>query len=137
MIHKDRLYLLADFLEKLPPSRFDFAVWVGSNWKGKPDLSCGTTACALGWAATIPEFRKLGLGLNKNRYGAPFLLNGTAASPFTVGHEIFGLDGNAVQTLFHPQDDESQEYGLPDDSTPAQVANQIREFVDNCGDDDE
>lgn len=58
-----RLLVLARFLEKLPPKRFDFEHWVGHGWKGAQDLSCGTTACALGWAATMPYFRRLGLRL--------------------------------------------------------------------------
>lgn len=52
----DLLEELADFLEKLPKGRFDYGRWVGANWRGAADLSCGTTACAFGWAATLhPE----------------------------------------------------------------------------------
>lgn len=54
----DLLLQLADFLEKLSPERFDYGVWVGETWKGDPDLSCGTTACAAGWACVIfPELK--------------------------------------------------------------------------------
>lgn len=58
-----RLLRLAAFLEQLPPDRFDYSVWVGRDWKGATDLSCGTTACALGWATAMPEFQALGLYL--------------------------------------------------------------------------
>lgn len=36
--------------------------------RSKRDLlhSCGTTACAMGWAATMPYFQKLGLSFRKN-----------------------------------------------------------------------
>ncbi len=57
-IFKFRMLYLAKFLRGLPPERFDYSSWVGDTWLKKQDLSCGTTACALGWAATIPEFRK-------------------------------------------------------------------------------
>lgn len=46
----ERLRLLADFLEKLPPERFD--LWNWSYGDFKPNR-CGTTACACGWATTI------------------------------------------------------------------------------------
>lgn len=59
-----RLEKLATKLEKLPPKRFNYNSWVGRNWGKKPDLSCGTTACAMGWATTMPEFRRLGLRMN-------------------------------------------------------------------------
>lgn len=58
-----RLLKLAKFLARLPPERFDYSRWVGADWKGKQDLSCGTSGCALGWASTMPAFRRLGLHL--------------------------------------------------------------------------
>jgi hypothetical protein len=45
-----RLLVLADFLEKLPAERFDYSEWC------RGDVSCPTTACALGWCPSIPEF---------------------------------------------------------------------------------
>ena len=60
-MRKARLLKWAEFLEQLPPKRWDYGHWVGKSWQGAPDLSCGTTACALGWACTIHSFRKLGL----------------------------------------------------------------------------
>jgi hypothetical protein len=56
------LLKLADLLESLPPERFDYCMWAGSDWSPESGLSCGTTACALGWATTIPE---LGLELRR------------------------------------------------------------------------
>jgi len=59
----DLLLDLANFLDRLPSNRFDYRRWVGRSWKGRLDLSCGTTACALGWAATIPSIQARGLQL--------------------------------------------------------------------------
>ncbi len=56
------LLKLADLLDSLPPERFDYCMWAGSDWAPGTGLSCGTTACALGWATTIPE---LGLELRR------------------------------------------------------------------------
>jgi len=66
---KDLLLELATFLEALPPERFDYGSWVGAKWKDAQDLSCGTTACALGWAATLPSCRQEGLRLGRDRFG--------------------------------------------------------------------
>lgn len=46
-VSNNRLLKLAAFLDTVPPERFKYDTWAGEDWKGKPDLSCGTTACAL------------------------------------------------------------------------------------------
>lgn len=59
---KRRLLKLADFLEKLPPRKFAMRTWATAAKEGRP--SCGTAACALGWATAIPAFYKAGLYLH-------------------------------------------------------------------------
>lgn len=59
-----RLTKLADYMHGLPKSaekHFDMCV-VGPTGRvtKKMLLSCNTSACAMGWAATIPSFRKAG-----------------------------------------------------------------------------
>ncbi len=49
---RERLCMLADFVETLPPERLSLARWFGFG-KG----------CAVGWAATDPWFRAQGLRL--------------------------------------------------------------------------
>jgi len=70
-----RLTKLADFMASLPKSadrHFDMGMWFAHegdhthNFSGnalsRDDLKlCGTTACALGWGATMPYFKRLGL----------------------------------------------------------------------------
>lgn len=121
---KARLLRLADFLDTLEPARFDFNRWVGLSWGGKEDLSCGTTACGLGWATTIPEFRELGLRMLRKapeHAGSPFHVNygfvGLAESKVTGDEEnpswlhvleatqkVFGLDEEQTTHLFTPCD---------------------------------
>lgn len=73
-----RLTKLADFMEKLPRKsweHFHMASWfdhTGNHDHGfgrsitQKDLhQCGTTACALGWAATLPAFKKQGLSMDR------------------------------------------------------------------------
>lgn len=63
---KRRLLKLADFLEtKVPLNRFDMCHFAGAVADGRP--ACGTSACAAGWAATIPSFRAVGFRLINSR----------------------------------------------------------------------
>jgi hypothetical protein len=72
-VGKRRLLALANLLYNMKPNRFDYTRWVGGNWGGKPELSCGTSACALGWATTMPPLRKLGLRLRKTQFDEPWV----------------------------------------------------------------
>jgi hypothetical protein len=154
-----RLLVLADFLEKLPEERFNYARWVGSSWAGKPDLSCGTTACALGWAGTIKEFNSLGLeivslGLDPDgsgRHHIGFKSHGKVVEPIRAAIELFGLNYEEAEFLFTPdstlemgaaedgvfwtkvlEDGNGDEIRSPDSSANArQVARHIRLFVEH------
>jgi len=146
-VYKKRLLKLADVLRKLPEAKFDYGSWVGNNWKGKSDLSCGTTACALGWATTIPSLRRAGLRLGEMKVNtttpfAPYMV-GTSpswSSAREAGMEIFGLTEDEFEFLFIPGsclnidsdgDDFKEDYmeGPSDDATAKQVAKHIRNFV--------
>lgn len=59
--HKRRLLRLAKLLDTVPRERFSMSGW--SNGPITKKRPCGTTACAAGWATTIPEFRMEGLRL--------------------------------------------------------------------------
>jgi len=129
-----RLLALADLLEKLPRRRFEYARWVGTSWKGKQDLSCGTTACALGWAATMPSLRRAGLRLMPSTEYADGFYHGVVAlkgdryatnsSPYEAAKEVFAIDYAEAYHLFNPS------YNMLEESaTPKQVAKHIRLFV--------
>lgn len=115
-----RLLKLAAFLWKLPRKRFDYSVFVGGDWQGAQDLSCGTTACALGWACTMPAFRRLGLRLG-DFY--PSLRSDPILNPYEVAAELFGLDPYEAEELFAPQTDREIL------ATPKYVARKIERFV--------
>lgn len=76
-----RLTVLADFLDALPTGVFNLSNWINeevgmdfvsdegtgqiaANLSTEEMHACGATACAFGWACTIPEFQKLGLTLS-------------------------------------------------------------------------
>lgn len=137
-----RLLKLAEFLEALPEGRFYYGDWVGPDWAGKQDLSCGTTACALGWAATMPTFRRLGLRLVKNdgyyNHGTVVNFRTGSDNPMDAGAEVFGISDDEAAYLFEPGAvlyDEMGEavtdmYVAPPKSASARlVASHIRAFV--------
>jgi hypothetical protein len=140
-IYKRRLLKLADFLDKLPRKRFDYSYWVGNDWQGKENLSCGTTACALGWSTTIPSFRKLGLRLKRHKdgfgtkhnivclKGAKIIFGYNA--PAVAAHKIFGVNNSEFEYLFVPGGNSFDLNKLGDKATPKQVAAHIRKFVKN------
>lgn len=60
-----RLLRLADFIAKLPSKRqFSMAVLADHVEDGAP--ACGGAACALGWGASIPSFRRAGYRLTRD-----------------------------------------------------------------------
>lgn len=137
----DNLAKLSALLKTVPPERFYYGSWVGDDWAGRQDLSCGTTACALGWATQIPEFN---LSLHPmSRY--PFLASypeptseyGWRTSSDQAICELFSEE---AMYLFYPGDDDDHAYDeetqycvsdCPSEShfTAVQVAEAIDGFV--------
>lgn len=139
-VYRKRLLKLAEKLESLPKKRFYYGDWVGEDWRGKKDLSCGTTACALGWATTIPSLRREGLRLFKHDYsngGYVGLIDKKGketGDEIDAGKKVFGLNSMEVGLLFYPGSTaliNGHEMESPDeDATPKQVAKFIRKFVE-------
>lgn len=120
-----RLNKLADFLETVPKERFRYDVWVGKDWKGKPDLSCGTRACAAGWATTMPEFRRLGLRLEYTP-GAEWQYVINIKSKEVYNKAVYALEpifGPLSESVFVPVEDFEEKL------TPKQVAKKIRRLI--------
>ena len=147
-VHKQRLLHLAAFLRKLPPERFDFRSWVGSEWNGQgpvPLRACDTTACALGWACTMPEFKRLGLYLQSHSkswgdgfLGIPAIKGGEHEFVYHLADReasevIFGLDASEHEALFIPNEQAGFNYlkELDGDATAQDVAANIEAFVCN------
>lgn len=152
-MNAEHLHLLAAELRQWPFEQFNFAVWVGDDWQGKPDLSCGTTACALGVATTMPIFQALGLKLTKDKHGNGYvmvdgvqplhIINGMISLIDTSLHSamtIFDLTWEEANYLFVPEQDPyelGEELcdvdGLEDSpneyATPEMVADHIEAFI--------
>ena len=112
----DRLMKLADRLDTVPREKFDMDTWgsggAGRTWRS---TACGTTACACGWATTIPEFKKAGLKLTGT--AGVFWLHFGERDGMGAAMAFFGLEGRDVDKLFYNEL-----------KTPKSEANLIRRF---------
>mgnify|MGYP003354018997 CR=1 FL=1 len=132
--HIDRLEKLYAFLGTVKPKKFYFGSWASdeNDPYRKPDLNvCGTTACALGWAASMPEFRKRGLKLvwdPCNETGYVELAQKDRDFPLVseaAGAEFFGLSNHEADELFIPSFSNGQ------DRTPLnKYRKMLRKFID-------
>lgn len=126
-----RLMVLAAYLSKLNPRKFYFGTWFGNPPVVSSETlevtpgECGTNACALGHAATMPYFNRLGLKYRRflgadNRIR--FELQSAGMGVPRLIKSIFG-SRYRVQDLFYPSE------RCHADATPKHVAKRIREFV--------
>jgi hypothetical protein len=149
-MHTERLLLLASFLENLKsPIDFDLKYWASADLaysanltkdnakaklapeaintiklRKKAEPECGYSACAIGHAAMMPEFRSLGLYMTY--------------SGVTVGRLVPYFDGcrewNAVEKFFDISIEQAIKLFTDDhynsrDPSAKDVAKAIRKFV--------
>ena len=120
--NEERLKVLADFLAKVPVNHFDLNSWICRSSITQEELiqhKCGTSACAVGWACTIPEFMEQGLSMHHS--GQP-TFKGTHSWDAAEG--FFGLLYDEAIALF------SSESYMPDENGPEHVAQRIRTFLE-------
>jgi hypothetical protein len=112
-MNEDRLLRLADYLDTVPPDRFDMDYW-GSE---QSPASCSFSGCAGGWATNIfPELRLVRDGGRYNiKYGD---LDGLDAL-----EAFFELNDGAE--IFDPE--EYEDYGYS--PTTKEVAARIRDII--------
>lgn len=120
-MNKRRLLKLAEFLETAElPGKFKMAcIWADSAEDGRP--SCGTAACAGGWATIVPSFRRAGL-----RMVPP--LNYPRTPDGGGLDDFFGLDGSQHAEIFIPHDMEK----LTGKRGRTTVAKRIRKLVESA-----
>lgn len=126
---RDRIATLRDYLrDEVKDARFNLATWVGCEsapWRGMQDLSCGTTACAMGWAATIPSFQALGLHLkvmfSNSKFGV-IAYDGT--DHFQAAAKFMDLSSDDAEFLFN-----YKMYPDEVETTRLQVVNRLTDFL--------
>lgn len=123
-MNKERLSAIADMLDEVQAGTWRGATTVDrfdlDNWATQS--GCGTTACALGFAALDPRFDWIELTADSEWNGTSyFSLWMTEEEP---PREALGLDDETFDHLFMP-------CGYPDDApaTAADVAARIREVI--------
>jgi hypothetical protein len=77
--------------------KFDLGSWVDDLNEKKP-ISCGTTACAFGFACFLPAFKKLGLKYDRKAKEPVF----KGQYGFDAAKKFFDLELSQVMWLFSP-----------------------------------
>ena len=111
-----RLTKLADYMETVKNSRFDMREWVahkGDSYrldnhhsiKTASDIpmvmaECGMSACALGYAAMIPSFRRAGLTLELGGVGEAYPVTPSGRTGFNAASEFFNITHHQSEVLF-------------------------------------
>ena len=132
--HIKRLEKLYAFLGTVKPVKFNFGSWAENNNEPykEPDLNvCGSTACALGWAGSMPEFRKRGLKLvwdqNWEEANVEYVdKHDDWFGAERAGAVFFGLSYDEACELFIPDESENR----PSDMPLSQYRRRLRRFID-------
>lgn len=145
---KELMLKLADFLKTIPRNKFDMGAWmINKNFDGAAfkaikhvkdpgltdklivrPLNCKTSGCAIGWATTMPEFKRRGLKLiagSENAFDAGVYLvknNQIVEKQFKAVGIIFGISEGEAWELFRLRETKSK-------NTPKAVAKRLRKFV--------
>lgn len=159
MMNIERLQKLANFLRTLDKDKFDMASWYFRPLKeesnpnehikficeqefGKfgrlntPEIKCGSVACALGWACSIPEFQEAGLFLGSldlehtsidaiDAFPAYLHDDGNYYFQEVAASKFFGIGVDVASSLFYPS------YYDTYDITPDAVADKIEALISN------
>lgn len=130
-VNTERLLKLADFLDKLDPDKFAIErVVTGYDF----DYGCATLACAIGWCPLIfPDLCKW----KESGLAGVVLIGGYSDYYADVAKGLFGITDSDALALFNSWGWEHQPKNYPylkqlyDTSTPSEVADNIRAFVNH------
>jgi len=104
-VNKKRLLKLADMLEadaKNPEGiRFDLGTWGMIYDRAKP-ASCGTTACAMGFAAISGQFERAGLAYHYASMVFLFHFKGKNMNGYEAAQNLFSINYDTATRLFSP-----------------------------------
>lgn len=137
-IYKKRLLILAKFLRTVPRERFKMQQWVTGQFCGKAQEpkhnECGTAACVIGWACTIPAFKRDGLFLHSFR---PTWYDENDVPRLTPKYKrrtswdavraFFGLPPETSATL--DEFPEDYLFGAHNSNSPTQAAKRIERYI--------
>ena len=117
-VTKRRLEKLIEFMDSLPRSankHFNMSHWFDHDGpdgekhgfkEGKKVVvkkehltMCGTSACALGWAATMPYFKRIGLKSTWTEWGSDISFRGIYLNSDDM-HDFLALDSIQSEQIF-------------------------------------
>ena len=115
-LRRQRLQLVHDRLARVPEEQFYWSVWARSDSltaPTDPEFSCGTQACVMGYAATIPELNLVGLRLKwvkipENGGGGTFHYGAFIRVTAANGTEIHTGGFSAAFNLFFLSEEEAE-----------------------------
>jgi hypothetical protein len=133
-IYKKRLLTLAKFLRTVPKKRFNMGFWAAGKFCGKvnePEHNqCGTAACAMGWACTIPEFRRAGLKLIDSRFDDGYSIPVYKEhAEFDAARKFFGLPEFGVVPRTDGTYVSSYLFGGDNVNSPIAAAKRIERYI--------
>ncbi|MCY1358659.1 hypothetical protein D9M69_452010 [compost metagenome] len=114
----ERLERLCGLLKRVKPEGFDLSGW------GWSTATCGTVACAVGWATQDPWFRREGLRSEAGYFYPIF----EGEADWDAVELFFELSSEEAEHLFS-----ADRYPVDERINPLAVAARIREFVANGG----
>lgn len=122
-MNKRRLLALAAHLDTISPRKFNMNHWANSSDAG---ITCGSTACALGYAGLMPSFRKAGLKTEFDKCGGSVVYKRSHNSLYDIeaGASFFNITEDEAQWLFMPRS-----YPIGRRPGPKTVASRIRRMV--------
>ena len=121
-MNAERLLKVCEVLSKVPAKKFDLAIWIDRDRDNYGKGTCGTVACAIGWAAQDPWFKRRGLRLNE--YDLPKVRGFDNTPTWDAISAFFDIDVYEVQYLFL-----SAHYVHYDKTTKYEVIERIKKFV--------
>jgi hypothetical protein len=133
-IYKKRLLTLAKFLRTVPKKRFNMGYWAAGKFCGKVNEAkhnqCGTAACAMGWACTIPAFRRAGLKLKESLYDDDFAMPVyKGKTEFDAAIKFFGLQEYGVVPRTGGRFVASFLFGGHNVNSPSRAAKRIERYI--------
>jgi hypothetical protein len=135
-MNKERLLKLAEFLDGLDDSKFNFAHVVETY---NPLNCCGTVCCAMGWTPVVfPDIVKWCGGDDVYNHNNICLIKGSGSPSYVdVATHLFDIPREDASGLFTPTLQYEiicrYERDLPivgHDATPDEVADLIRKYVE-------
>ena len=133
-MNKENLLKLADFLDTLPPEKFDMQNYRAKVYRNKifqpvsfkEVNDCGTVGCALGWGPFVKGLEPTIYDLFSSKFS-----NGLLYLDFVIyGERVFGVEVGSANYEFMFSEQWSQ---LEEENTPKATSERIRKVVEGRG----